>query len=77
MNEAAVSGKVDTLEGLKENVIVGHHIPAGTGLPEYETILVGSKSEYESISKNSNELNKTDLKQEILEEEKPLEKENI
>jgi len=77
LNEAAVSGKVDTLEGLKENVIVGHHIPAGTGLPEYETILVGSKSEYESISKNSNELNKTDLKQEILEEEKPLEKENI
>ena len=43
LNEAAVNGKVDTLEGLKENVIVGHRIPAGTGLRAYENIIVGSK----------------------------------
>jgi DNA-directed RNA polymerase subunit beta' len=41
LNEAAVAGKRDTLSGLKENVIVGHLIPAGTGLREYEKIVVG------------------------------------
>ncbi len=50
LNEAAVSGKRDLLEGLKENVIVGHKIPAGTGLREYEDIIVGSKSEYEALT---------------------------
>lgn len=45
LNEAAVSGKVDKLEGLKENVIVGHKIPAGTGLREFDDIIVGSKEE--------------------------------
>ncbi|GAB1307375.1 DNA-directed RNA polymerase subunit beta' [Urechidicola sp. KH5] len=45
LNEAAVSGKVDSLEGLKENVIVGKRIPAGTGLREYDSIIVGSKEE--------------------------------
>merc|ERR1711977_266259 len=45
LNEAAVSGKVDTLDGLKENVIVGHRIPAGTGLKRYDNIIVGSKEE--------------------------------
>jgi len=49
LNEAAVSGKVDTLEGLKENVIVGHKIPAGTGMRDYDTIIVGSKEEYDEI----------------------------
>ncbi|MDC0008358.1 DNA-directed RNA polymerase subunit beta', partial [bacterium] len=49
LNEAAVSGKVDTLEGLKENVIVGHRIPAGTGMRDYESIIVGSKEEYDEI----------------------------
>jgi DNA-directed RNA polymerase subunit beta' len=49
LNEAAVSGKVDELLGLKENVIVGHLIPAGTGLRDYEKIIVGSKEEYESL----------------------------
>ncbi|MFD0963368.1 DNA-directed RNA polymerase subunit beta' [Pseudofulvibacter geojedonensis] len=49
LNEAAVSGKVDTLEGLKENVIVGHRIPAGTGLREYDKIIVGSKEEYDEM----------------------------
>jgi len=49
LNEAAVSGKIDTLEGLKENVIVGHRIPAGTGMRDYESIIVGSKEEYDEI----------------------------
>ncbi len=47
LNEAAVSGKIDTLEGLKENVIVGKRIPAGTGMRAYEHILVGPKDEIE------------------------------
>ncbi|WP_392347874.1 DNA-directed RNA polymerase subunit beta' [uncultured Polaribacter sp.] len=47
LNEAAVSGKIDTLEGLKENVIVGKRIPAGTGMRSYEKILVGPKDEIE------------------------------
>jgi DNA-directed RNA polymerase subunit beta' len=50
LNEAAVNGKVDTLEGLKENVIVGHKIPAGTGMREYDTLIVGSKEELEELT---------------------------
>lgn len=46
LTDAAVNAKVDTLMGLKENVIVGHLIPAGTGLREYENIIVGSMDEY-------------------------------
>ena len=49
MNEAAILGKIDKLEGLKENVIVGHLIPAGTGLREYSSIIVGSLEEYENL----------------------------
>jgi DNA-directed RNA polymerase subunit beta' len=49
LNEAAVRGKVDELNGLKENVIVGHLIPAGTGLREYDKLVVGSKEEYEAL----------------------------
>ncbi|MHC5308943.1 DNA-directed RNA polymerase subunit beta' [Myroides sp. LJL116] len=45
LNEAAVAGKVDTLSGLKENVIVGHRIPAGTGMRSYENIVVSSLEE--------------------------------
>ncbi len=45
LNEAAINGKVDTLEGMKENVICGHLIPAGTGLREYERLVVGSKDD--------------------------------
>jgi len=47
LNEAAVNGKIDKLEGLKENVIVGKRIPAGTGMREYDHILVGPKDEIE------------------------------
>jgi len=56
LNEAAVHGKVDTLQGLKENVIVGHLIPAGTGLRQYEKIVVGSKEEYERLMASKEEI---------------------
>ncbi len=49
LNEAAVNGKVDNLSGLKENVIVGHLIPAGTGLRDYDKLIVGSQEEYEAL----------------------------
>ena len=49
LNEAAVKGKVDALEGLKENVIVGKLIPAGTGLRDFKNVIVGSKEEYEQL----------------------------
>ena len=49
LNEAAVSGKVDYLEGLKENVIVGHKIPAGTGMKQWQDVIVGSKEDYEEM----------------------------
>ena len=46
LNEAAISGKTDYLEGMKENVICGHLIPAGTGLREFNRIVVGDKDDY-------------------------------
>ena len=49
LNEAAVNGKIDGLLGLKENVIVGHLIPAGTGLREYDRLIVGSQEEYDLL----------------------------
>ena len=49
LNEAAILGKVDPLEKLKENVICGHLIPAGTGLRDYDDIVVGSQAEYDSL----------------------------
>jgi len=57
LNEAAVNGKVDSLEGLKENVIVGHRIPAGTGLRAYENIIVGSNEEFDKLTEAKEELN--------------------
>ena len=57
LNEAAVNGKVDTLEGLKENGIVGHRIPAGTGLRAYENIIVGSNEEFDKLMESKEELN--------------------
>ena len=57
LNEAAVNGKIDTLEGLKENVIVGHRIPAGTGLRAYENIIVGSNEEFDKLIEAKEELN--------------------
>ena len=52
LNEAAINGKVDRLEGMKENVICGHLIPAGTGQREFEKIIVGSKEEYDRMLAN-------------------------
>ncbi len=49
LNEAAINGKTDTLEGMKENVICGHLIPAGTGLREYDRLVVGSKDDIEGL----------------------------
>ena len=49
LNEAAVNGKIDTLEGLKENVIVGKRIPAGTGMRSYDKLIVGPKDEMDNI----------------------------
>ena len=49
LNEAAICGKLDPMEGLKENVIVGHQIPAGTGTRLFSDIIVGSKSEYDAL----------------------------
>ena len=55
LNEAAVNAKNDHLGGLKENVIVGHKIPAGTGIREYDDIIVGPKDEYNSLLINKEE----------------------
>ena len=52
LNEAAIRGKVDYLEGMKENVICGHLIPAGTGLRQWDKLIVGSKEEYERMQAN-------------------------
>ena len=52
LNEAAIRGKVDYLAGMKENVICGHLIPAGTGLRQWEKLIVGSKEEYERMQAN-------------------------
>ena len=49
LSSAAIHGKADDMLGLKENVITGHHIPAGTGLREFENMIVGSKEEYELL----------------------------
>ena len=55
LNEAAISGKRDNLLGLKENVIVGHLIPSGTGLRQYERIIVGSQDEYDKLMASKQE----------------------
>ncbi|MDE6491180.1 MAG: hypothetical protein K2L49_08505, partial [Muribaculaceae bacterium] len=55
LNEAAINGKVDTLEGMKENVICGHLIPAGTGLREYERLVVSGKEDIDSVFNSDGE----------------------
>jgi DNA-directed RNA polymerase subunit beta' len=49
LNEAAINGKSDYLEGMKENVICGHLIPAGTGLREFDKIIVGNREDYDRV----------------------------
>ena len=67
LNEAAIRGKQDPLEGMKENVICGHLIPAGTGLREFEKVIVGSKEEYERMQ--ANRKNVLDFAEEAVAEE--------
>jgi len=55
LTQAAIQAKMDDLRGLKENVIVGHLIPAGTGLKRYQDIIVGSKDEYEVLTEGKKE----------------------
>jgi DNA-directed RNA polymerase subunit beta' len=55
LTNASIQAKSDSLLGLKENVIVGHLIPAGTGLRQYKDIVVGSKEEYEQIMASKSE----------------------
>jgi DNA-directed RNA polymerase subunit beta' len=52
LSEAAIRGKRDELLGLKENVIVGHLIPAGTGQRRLRNLIVGSQEEYDKLSEN-------------------------
>jgi DNA-directed RNA polymerase subunit beta' len=52
LNEAAISGKEDHLLGLKENVIVGHLIPAGTGTRRFQKIVVASNETIEELQEN-------------------------
>ncbi len=59
LNQAAVAGKVDHLRGLKENVIVGHKIPAGTGMRDYQELIVGSKVDYQRLTENNEETEET------------------
>ena len=61
LNEAAINGKVDYLEGMKENVIVGHKIPAGTGLREYDNLIVAAKDDYLKMTEAGKSV--TDLRQ--------------
>jgi len=58
LSEAAIRGKRDDLIGLKENVIVGHQIPAGTGMREYGKLIVSSKEEYEQLIESKEEFTK-------------------
>jgi DNA-directed RNA polymerase subunit beta' len=54
LNEAAINGKIDNLRGLKENVIVGHKIPAGTGNRNFNDVIVGYVDEYEELLAKKN-----------------------
>jgi len=56
LNEAAVAGKQDYLLGLKENVIVGHLIPAGTGFRSFQDVLVGSKDDLKELTEKAEEV---------------------
>ena len=71
LSEASIRGKVDDLRGLKENVIVGHLIPAGTGLREYNDLIVGSEKEYDELmNKKEDVLIEDNVDTDILEENK-------
>ncbi|MEO1652335.1 MAG: DNA-directed RNA polymerase subunit beta', partial [Bacteroidota bacterium] len=63
LSEAAITGKTDYLIGLKENVIVGHLIPAGTGLREYEDLIVTPANEYEKLADEMQQVTEGNLKE--------------
>ena len=56
LSDAAIRGKVDTLEGLKENVICGHLIPAGTGQREFDNLIVASLDDYQKLTASRKKL---------------------
>jgi DNA-directed RNA polymerase subunit beta' len=60
LTQASIMAKADTLNGLKENVIVGHKIPAGTGLRDYNDIIVGSKEEFDALKAKAAQVETTD-----------------
>lgn len=60
LSEASIRGKTDYLKGLKENVIVGHLIPAGTGMREYERLIVTSQREYDALIASKEEFNRVE-----------------
>jgi DNA-directed RNA polymerase subunit beta' len=60
LSEASIKGKTDLLNGLKENVIVGHLIPAGTGMREYERMIVTSQKEYDALVASKEEFNRVE-----------------
>ena len=62
LNAAAINGKRDGLEGLKENVIVGHKIPAGTGLRVWDDLVVGSQEEFDKLIESKEELSTEESK---------------
>ena len=62
LNEAAINGKTDYLEGMKENVICGHLIPAGTGLREYERLVVGSTDDIDDVLAEGEEIEEAEKK---------------
>ena len=64
LNEAAINGKVDYLEGMKENVICGHLIPAGTGLPEYQRLIVGDKEQFDLLANGQTDEELEDVEEE-------------
>jgi DNA-directed RNA polymerase subunit beta' len=64
LSEASIKGKTDFLNGLKENVIVGHLIPAGTGMREYERLIVTSQREYDALIASKEEFNRIEEKTE-------------
>ena len=63
LNEAAITGKVDYLSGLKENVIVGHLIPAGTGQRDFEKLIVGSMEEYNLLMASKEKEEEVDMEE--------------
>jgi DNA-directed RNA polymerase subunit beta' len=60
LSEASIRGKADKLKGLKENVIVGHLIPAGTGMRKYVDMIVTSKKEFDALLASKEEFNKVE-----------------